>query len=431
MEYTQPTIANQIDRNTPKINFSSFLCSLNLVLIFVGYQASTVLLIPLGFGANSQLVTIPYRIFAFGIASCVFLLNLFSPKTRREDLSIPLVLYFICAALFFIRALVVSQSPSFFQIEGDPRKTFYFLCYGFLAPLSVFISFRRINLRLTLILTFFFILITSVLTVFFGINDIGVFTSATDIRADSTALFTIAVGYLGVSLYLLGLTISLEKNFNIVLRVIAVFGILFGMYTMLKSGSRSPLIAFAFVTFIFLFINRINLLLGIIMLGFAGLLVYIFRFELTTLTGYISPAIEARMNAFLFDGESSGRLELYAMAWKDFCEHPIFGTMQYSLPGYHSAIMDHFASMGFLFGIIMNVICIISLFCAIEIVKLRKQFPYSYWLALLSIMYFVYNMFFGALPFVTKYDWSSTIVLVFLIAASLRKNRTAMLNYRQ
>lgn len=430
MEYTQATIDSRVYLNTPKINFLSFLCSLNLVLIFAGYQASTVLLIPLGFGASSQLVTIPYRIFAFAVTSCVLLINLFSPKIKREDISIPIVLYFICASLFLIRALVLSQSAGFFQIEGDPRKTFYFLFYGFLAPLSVFFSFRRINIRFTLILAFFLIFFTSIFTVFFGVSDVGIFTSATDIRTGSTALFTIAVGYLGVSLYLLGLTISLEKSFNIVLRVIAAFGILFGIYTMLKSGSRSPLIAFVFVTFIFLFINRINLLLGMILLGFAGIFVYVFRFELTTLSGYISPAIEARMNAFLFDGDSSGRLELYAMAWKDFCEHPIFGTMQYSLPGYHSAIMDHFASMGFLFGITMNVICIISLFCAIEIVKLRKQFPYSYWLALLSIMYFVYNMFFGALPFVSKYDWSSTIILVFMLAASFKKNRMAPRNYQ-
>lgn len=390
-----------------------FLSSLNFVLMFIGYQLATSLLLPISSDIEgiSRTVTVPYRAFALFISLLVILLNI-NNKIGRLHLAVKILL--IYWLFLIIRIFYDTNIRTDVNINDTTQLWLY--VFGIILPgiYSVLKSYKAIDLNISLKWVFIGILITLILSLF---NNAALLVDSTEIISRSSgnvALNTITFGHLGTTGVILSLFFLSKKGGNVFKKLLFFVVMLLSFFIMLRAGSRSPILALAVVIIFWLFAKGKNFVLGLTISVIAVMLIFAFMDPILSFMGNISPIIESRLRASIYEGHSSGRDPLYDQALQLFLDSPLvgsqfalfhnFGDFIYS----HNIILDALMGLGFLGGLSIIYILWISLKKSYTMIKMKDS---HFWVSLILIQQIVLSMLSGSL----YYNQMLNVLLVFVI----------------
>ena len=405
-----------------KINI--FLSTFNFVLCFVGYQLVTTLLLPAssdttGLASISRTVTVPYRAFTLIISIIVIFLNL---RNLSKKIPFPLKLF-----LFFWLALIVRvfyDTAIRFDVKLEDTSHLWLYIFGICLPavFSILISYDNIDLDKSLKWIYIGILITLFLTFF---SKQYVFVSAEMKREDANIAFdTIGYVHLGTTGVILSLFILSRKKLLLFKKLGIFLFIGISLFSMLRAGSRGPIVALIFVMLFWLFVRGKNILIGTTIVIVSGTLLFISMNSLLNSIGKISPIMEARLKLTIYEGHTSGRDPLYQEAIQAFLDKPILGK-QFALfnnqGGFiysHNIILDTFMGLGIIGGFVIIWLIFMALKMSFNLIKTNDS---NYWIALILIQEIVANMFSGAIYY--DYLLSALLAFIFVYAADRQKTR--------
>ncbi|MBO7521416.1 MAG: hypothetical protein J6T16_04160 [Opitutales bacterium] len=385
-----------------KLNFKTFVFTVNFVLILFGYQMLTSIIsgfLSYNIVDDSSIFTWPIRALCLGTTMLAILLG----RTKNKKYSLPIILFIILMAMYLARAFFALQLlplPMLSDIAWRVQNSSYFILQnwfyvimGMLSVVSIFRTWKQIDypLAVNIILIFgVFALLMSIV----GIIRTGDVLAGADVDSRAGAsnmLNTISFGHFGVSILL----IAIFKFFytkNILWRILSVFAITLGLLVAIRSGSRSPVAALVAVSAVWIAFTAKNSLFSVCLFGVVTFAIYLLRFQLLVLVELVSPMTAMRLEATLVYGETSNRDWLMADFFKQIAEHPIFGS-HFDLFGYaHNIFVDSYVMYGVVLGNLLPIICI---FVFVYIVKILKNKEYFSFVAVLFIQMFVLSMLSG------------------------------------
>ncbi len=232
---------------------------------------------------------------------------------------------------------------------------------------------------------------------------------------------TINYGQMGCALCLVAIFGFLNKPFKYS-KLMYPFLFLLGMVSIMKAGSRSPIVVLGFVS-IFYFFAKSGFVKGLIIVGVSAVVVYFSLGFLVELSEAVGSGIVTRIISAVETGETSGRDVIYANAIGHFMDSPIFGNF-YLIPdgvakGYypHNFFIEAFMTTGIVGGIpyvVMILICIIKSF---RILKLRHP---SGWIILLFLQTLIYGMFSSSL-YSSQDFWALSFFVLSMDMAVVKK----------
>ena len=379
----------------PKLTFVTFLCTLNLALIAFGYAFASSLLQPLGYNIEqSQLISIPFRIFALAVSVICAAIALLR-GTQRPKISAFLAIFFICISLGIFRILF----DLLYDVSGYAQREFLrvcgFLATSFFAALSVFLTHKLIRYDVALVM----MLLMGTFVI--GLLPLGLVTpnivwdqyDSMVRTSSSAALFSIAYGFVGTLTSLLALFVLSNKKYGILSKILSIVVILLGIEALFSSGSRSPLFALFVVLVVYAATLVRDYMLVILGIVFMGIIAYLLRMEITNIVSQFAPLLGSRLESMFLDYGFSGRDILAVEGMRAAIDNPILGvsTINTSLGlspliGYHSAIVDSFANYGFIAGSLFVALLIYLVYISISILIYRKRVP-NYWVAMILLGY--------------------------------------------
>ncbi len=369
--------------------FSTFL----LILIAIGYQVATSLLLPLSSNVElaSRSVTVPYRAFALLVTLIVIFLNI-----KR-----PVVLSTSIKALFFYWFILIIRVFYDFYVRTDVHilSSHKILTWSYIFPIILFStyailkSYPYINLRKALNIILWATGITLFIT-YFSVQEFK--ESATERLQTNVGLGTISTGHFALTGILLSLFVVLEKIKIRYKYVIIPLNLIFGFLFFLKSGSRGPILVFAVIITIWTFAKvKKNFSYAI---GFSTIfvLIYLIRDKLFALIYNIAPIIIAR---FQREDQLDSRNALFDEAIESFINSPFLGEqfaifLESGKTIYsHNIILDGFMGMGIVGGLLIIYIIFISIKYSYQLIVLSDK---HYWIGFILLQYTIMNMTSGA-----------------------------------
>ena len=183
----------------------------------------------------------------------------------------------------------------------------------------------------------------------------------------SVAFSTISFGHFCSTISLLALYNILYRDKNKVQTVLSVFIFLFGMFCMIKSGSRGPVFSMILIG-VFVYVVRSKNVVSIFkrVAIVAMSLLMVLRLFLIILAK-ISPYMERRLRVSIENGDLGGRQTYYDLAFEYISTNPFFGKqflLKFSEDDYfytHNLFLDILIASG-LFGLVFFVIILVKVF---------------------------------------------------------------------
>ena len=174
---------------------------------------------------------------------------------------------------------------------------------------------------------------------------------------------------------------------------------LLGLISIIKAGSRSPVVILLVVS-IFYFFAKSGLVKGLLLIGLSGLLLYFSIGFLVELSEALDSGIVSRLISAIESGETSGRDKIYSNAISQFAESPIFGSFYLieSGPGKggypHNFFLEAFMTTGIIGGIPFLMMVIVTLIKSFKLIKYKHP---AGWIVLLFVQMLVYGLFSSSL----------------------------------
>ena len=374
--------------------FNTFLSTLNFVLFFIGYQLITSLFLPTSSDIEgiSRTVTIPYRAFALLISSVVIFLN-----HRNGVKNTPLALKLLWIYWIALILRIFYDTEIRIDVQLNEISKLWFFIFGIILPAiySIMISYQIIDLDKALKWIYLGTIFTMILSLF---NNDAMLVDSDEIVervSGNLALNTIAFGHLGAMGVLLSLFILFKRKKRLIETIIYVSVIILSFFIMLRSGSRSPILAFVVVILFWLFARGKNIMLGLGVTVIASILIILFIDPILNSIGTISPFLEHRLRLSIFEGNTSGRDTLYEIAFFKFLDKPFLGSQfaifnkfgEFSYP--HNIVLEAFMALGVLGGLIMIFILFKSLKSSYLMIKNNDD---AFWTSLILIQQIVLGM---------------------------------------
>ena len=329
----------------------SFIALLFVFLSLLGYQLATTLMLPLSsdVAGVSHTVTYPYRILLFVLA---VLLIILSPVTKRQKQNKrTATIYLLFMLIYFIRILYDIFVKQVYILPGFQTIILQYIFISIIPSLwaiercALYINYERL-LRWLMIGS-------SILLVFTLMNQNSLIDAEYDemVRGQgNVALGSIGFGHTCASLFIIFLTwIVCHKKGKWIWKAFMVLMMAISIILMLRAASRGPLVTFVVVLLLFLFSRMKNKVLGLIIALTVVLVIWYNMSTILSWLGNISPMMEKRMAAAMYEEDSSGRDLLYKQAIDMFLQNPVFGKQFILYRGIysHNSILDVMIGLGF------------------------------------------------------------------------------------
>jgi len=199
----------------------------------------------------------------------------------------------------------------------------------------------------------------------------------------------------------MGLALSLVSVFGIInykkffLRLLFMLLVLIGIISIIKAGSRSPIVVAA-VVLIFFFTARLGSIKALIILSLLCALIITNLDFIIGLTQSMGSSLSDRLTRSIEDGSTSGRLDIYSNVINIIKESPVFGKY-YVVPygmgagSYpHNFFLEVFMATGIVGGIPFVILTFFTLIKSYKL--LRSKHPAS-WIVILYLQIIGYGMF--------------------------------------
>ncbi|NHF61380.1 O-antigen ligase family protein [Flavobacteriaceae bacterium TP-CH-4] len=358
--------------------------SINFFSVFL-----LVTFIPDVIGITPRLVIYPY----WAVKGTLALLLIFNYKKKVYNLNLLEQLFVFTAFVYFINMFIDIFMQSYPIGIGSA-----FDLFSFLVSILIALSFRY-DKDFCSNESFYTFIIT------LGIGLIIAFFLAQKsppplkgrFDANST-VNTINYGQMGCALCIIALYGLVNKTFK---WSKLIFSLLFclGALSIMKAGSRSPIVVLLVVTTIYTF-ARWGMLRGLLVSASLGLLVYLSLDFLVEIGQSVDSGLADRVVNALEKKETSGRDQIYANALRLFRESPLFGDFYLISSGIgrngypHNFFLEAFITTGLLGGIPFVIMTMIAF---VKSYRLLLNGHKSSWIVLMFLQLLIYGMFSSAL----------------------------------
>lgn len=395
-----------------KNRLNVFLSTLNFVLCFIGFQLITSVFLPAvsDIEGVTRAITVPYRAFTLFLSLLVIVINVLK---RTDSYPVGLKVF-----LFFWGILIIRAFYDVFvrtDIRLDDTSQIWFYIFGICIPgfFSIIKSYKYIDLEKSfwwlLILTGF----TLSLTLFSNQALLIGGDESSGRQGGNAAISTIAFGHFGTTIIILGLYTLLNKKLNWFHKVLIVLLILLGIFSMLRAGSRGPVMALGVVLFFWMFSLVKNVFSAIFKLIIVSVFTVILMNQILELMGNISPIMEDRLRMSIYEGSTGGRDPYYSSAIEAFYDSPIWGkqfvlifpdgSFDYS----HNLILDALMGLGVIGGGALIYFLAVAFKKSYYLIKRKDP---QFWICLLLIQQIMFNMVSSAF----YYNQLLSVLLVFI-----------------
>lgn len=406
---------------------NSLLSTLNFVLCFVGYGFFTSLFLPVSSDIEnvSRSVTIPYRAFALFISLLVIFLNL-RTKVKKPSITLQLFLFYWGALLVRIFYDLYIRSDVF--LVGASQIWFYIFGMVIPAMISIMISYKNININRAFLWIYISIGLIIILSLF---NNSSFFIDSQEImnrEGGNLAFNAISFGHLGTTGVLLSIFALTQLNLSFIKKIISITVLLLSLFAMIRSASRSPIIALFGVILFWLFAQGNKRIWSLLIVISVIISIVTFINPILDFIGNISPVMEHRLRISIFEGDSSGRDSIFKDAIKAFLDSPIIGK-QFGLfdgnGGYgysHNIILDSLMGLGIFGGLIIIFILWKAIKKSYTFIQTKNP---NYWVFLILLQQIILVMFSGAIYY--ELLLNSLLVYALLMQNSLNSQSTQVL----
>lgn len=395
-----------------KFKLNVFFSTFNFVLCFVGFQLATSILLPAvsDIEGITQSVTVPYRVFSLLLSLLVIIINI---KNTIHPYPIALKVFLFFWGILIIR--IFYDDIIRYDINLGNTTQIWLYIFGICIPaiFSIIKSYKYINLEksfwwlliltgLTLVLTLF-----SNQALLVGVDELN------GRQGGNVAISTIAFGHLGTTSIILGFYALLNKKLNNFYKLLIILLILIGFFSMLRAGSRGPVMALGVVLFFWLFSRLKNPFNAIFTLIIVVVLTSILMDQILVLMGHISPIMEERLRESIYEGSTGGRDPYYASALESFYESPIFGkqfVLFFSDGSYdysHNLILDALMGLGVIGAGALIYFLGVAFKKSYYLIKIKDP---HFWICLILIQQIMSNMVSSAF----YYNQLLSVLLVFV-----------------
>lgn len=354
----------------------------------MGYSILMALLSPWGVeldidDGGSRLFTWPFRIFC-ALLGCSTLISVRSRPFPKTDWRMCLFLFFW--GIYLLRAFYDLEIRTDMGATSYRRiQAWFFIIFSTGIPiLGILKSIDLIDFKRISNWIFYVGGVALVLSLFSVQKTANASLSENLMRREnaSAMLNTISFGHLGLSVAIVAFYRATAAQERLIKRILGIIIMLLGAYIMLRAGSRGPLLCAFVVAFFYLLSKGRYAPAGLALSGIFAGLCFAFLPQILVLINNISPAMASRLEATLYEGDSSGRDSLISEYWKEICDNPLTGG-HLDLLGYsHNACFDGFLMFGIPLGWIIFALVVIGYFACYRILKRR---PPDWWTALLAI----------------------------------------------
>ena len=234
---------------------------------------------------------------------------------------------------------------------------------------------------------------------------------------------TINYGQMGCALCLVVIYGFLNMPFKYS-KTIYSFLFLLGILSIMKAGSRSPIVVLAFVSIFYFFANS-GFVKGLIFIGVSAVVLYFSTGFLIELSEAVGSGIVTRIISAVETGETSGRDAIYINAIGHFLDSPIFGDYYLISSGLakgyypHNFIIEAFMTTGIVGGIPFVIMIIITLIRSFRLLKSKHM---SGWIVLLYLQILIFGMFSSSL-YSSQDFWALSFFILSMPASTLNKKR--------
>lgn len=298
------------------------LSTLNFVLIFFGYQFIASVGSPfMDVNVGTQFITIPYR--AFSLALALYLI--FKSREPLPFHSFVLKCLWGFWLILFIRLVIDFYLQHSFLIseQGKQKVLLWMLGISFPQILAYAKTWNKVDYNKSFILCALFLSFIVLTNLLFNkalLND-TLITSSSGRIDGGLAMNTITFGHCGVSLALLSI-FALHYNKK---KWISIFLFLFGLFVMLRSGSRGPIFSFVIVVTIFYALKSKQIVYAVLIALIIVLIVYAFQDIILDTIREVSPILYKRLNNTIKYGDMTGRDVAFRKALNIWYNNPIVG----------------------------------------------------------------------------------------------------------
>jgi O-antigen ligase len=403
--------------------FYSYSLSIGLALAFAGFPLGAAIAKTLDL--NNTMISITVRT-TIAFIAMFFFLKFISEKKVANSVNIT-KLSIVFWALYLMRMFydtVISDQYMFFL----PYEYWIWAVGGSLVPMIgfAFVTGEERNGAAHFKWQFVFFLIAAILILLTAStlvqSEYGEYSTG---RLNLSTLNPISLGHVGTSLFLLSFWALFCWNFprNWVMIVVYIGASLLGLFLMISSNSRGPLVSLIVVLLVAILTLKTAQRLVILALSMiaAGTFVPI----IIVIDALFETSIYNRLlgQSQLEEVNVIDRYDRYIVAMKAFADHPLVGVGLEvpKIGGYpHNVIVESFISVG-LFGAIV----FISLFVIISVksfVLLNRDTGYG-WLSLLFLQYAVGAQFSGSIHSSTTFWAAAGAMIAVAWPVTLRKSR--------
>ncbi|WRQ33760.1 O-antigen ligase family protein [Bacteroidales bacterium MB20-C3-3] len=403
--------------NYTKLNV--FFSTLNFILLFVGYQLATSLLLPISSSIEgiSRSVTVPYRGFALLISLVVIFLNI---KRKIGKTPVALKVLWIFWIALIIRIFYDTNIRT--DVHLNDTRQLWLYVFGICLPamFSVMKSIKMIDLEKALKWVYFGTVLTLFLSLFTNTSLLLDSAEVTGRAEANLAFDSIAFGHLGTTGVILSMFLLSKAGVSLIRKFIYLAVILLSFFVIVRAGSRSPVMALTVIVLFWLFARGRNILFGTVFIAIATTLLVVFIKPILNFMGNISPVMESRLRLGIYEQDSSGRDLLYERAINLFTKSPILGEQFALFDNYggftysHNIILDAFMGLGILGGLSMIYFLWNSLKKSYLAIKYNDPI---FWVSLLLIQQIVLNLFSSAF----YYNQLLNALLVFIFLYSVKR----------
>lgn len=362
-----------------------FFSTLFLVLIIIGYPLITSILLPTVSDVEgiSQQVTIPFRA---GVLLLMLGLIFVNIKKRIHPFPAPLAILIIYWCLLVIRMIYDVFFRSDVYLADTTQLWLYVFGICIAALITSLKTYNIIDYNKAFKWTWHGLFVILLFTLFS--NQSLMSNESDELRVDGNiALNTISFGNLGVTAILLTIYMYKEKSLSKLYKVLGAILLIISVFSMLRAGSRGPILNASVVLLFWYFAKRKRIGIGLISLLILMFILYFSQDYILSMMGNIAPVIEERIRATLEGRGGNERSVLHDAAFNAFTDGPFIGK-QFAifdgLGGYayaHNIILDSFMALGILGGLMMLYI----LFCAFKSCYINIHTDNQYWLSLILL----------------------------------------------
>lgn len=209
---------------------------------------------------------------------------------------------------------------------------------------------------------------------------------------------TINYGQMGCALSIAALYGFFNLSFKYS-KIVYPFLFLLGVISIMKAGSRSPVVVLLAVS-VFYFFAKSGLVKGLVVVVSSALVLYFSLGFLIELSEAVGSGIVTRLVSAAETGETSGRDLIYANAIGLFADSPVFGDFYLISSGLgrggypHNFFLEAFLTTGLVGGIPFVIMVLLALKRSFSLLQKGHR---SGWIVLLFLQMLVYGMFSSSL----------------------------------